>query len=225
MLKNYFPSTNYDFFKYLTPGFTLLFGLDIVLNGGTILKTPLTLQAWIMAFALAYLSGHLIAEFSQRILEHFLSNILNLNPISLLIEHTSSQNFFNWLLTGYYKILSPEKRQQILNNFPNQKATQFFRDVYLESKKIPGPQKRLKKLKNQYELARNLTLAVLIIGMAGFGTHVRSLWHGFGGYPATHWLYIDFAFFLGGVLYLRYLKFFAKFTLEAYINFPTENPQ
>ena len=57
-MRNWFPFSDYDFYAYITSGFALMFAIDFLFNGGTIMLRP----SWpvvqiVLAFALAYVLG------------------------------------------------------------------------------------------------------------------------------------------------------------------------
>lgn len=68
-MKTYFPFTDYDFWAYISSGFTFLFALDHTLQTAIFQRSTWTIIEGLIAVAVAYVAGDLLAGFASALLE------------------------------------------------------------------------------------------------------------------------------------------------------------
>lgn len=220
-MKNYFPFTDYDFYAYLTSGVLLLTVFDFVFNDAEYLaKTDWTLWQVVVGVAFAYVTGHVIASFSQLVLETFFVNRVIAKPMQLQLATKDPNNFEKLLggLTGrYYGPMSDGTRARVLRAAATimEKPTDEVikaEDVFLlghqRAFSIEGGRQRLDEFRNQYGFCRNVSfvglLATCLFAWQAFFDNTPELWL---------WAALSLLTFVG--MFVRFLKFLSSFQAEA----------
>lgn len=216
-MKQWFPFTDYDFYAYLASGGLLLLGWDFAFNQSHWLSS----QGWtvvqgVLAVGASYVLGSLIAAFSSVILEHWVTQKLLIRPSAIQLGFAQPR----WVERLFSLLAAPRELSPLPPNVvallasehsdelaPETKAERIFFSAHANAIADPTAKARLDAFQNQYGMSRNLCFAFLCT--AGF-IAVGS-WR---GGPSIQYALI--ALVLALMLYARYLKFYAAFSLEVF---------
>ena len=186
--------------------------------------TQLTRIDWtfiqvIVAFAFAYVAGHIVAVFAQLLIETFVVSKLISKPIVLQLGFKKA-NFFERtigaLVGRYYEALEEkvqakvrEGAQSILSVPKGQKLEpeDILQAGFRKSFSVDGTRVRIDSFLNQYGFCRNISfvalIATLVIGWKSYYAELP-----YEGFALSSSVIIFVAMFL------RFVKFYASFQAE-----------
>lgn len=218
-MRKEFPFTDYDFYGYLASGFVGLFAADYVLTGGAImLRDHWTFVQGVLAFAVAYALGQVLASPSSIFIEHMIARRWLSPPTEILAGlkvPTDAERFVGeWIIGRNYAPFDEVTRQRLheraetLSGGKAVSAESLFQMSFNAARAIDSAAKRLDEFRNVYGLCRNLafTCAITAIAFA-----VRALILG----DAISWSLAAVSALLSVGMLFRFLKFYSAFAAEA----------
>ena len=232
-MRNWFPFTDYDFYGYLTSGFTIMFALDVAFNSGDIvLHSDWTFVQVILAVAFAYAVGQLAAWPSSMLLEHFFARTLLHSPFDVQVRAASPrfvERAINKVVTGQgYLPLGDDALEKMVArastitgkpaSYYEEKPGRLFQPAYEFAKSMPDTRERMDNFRNLYGLTRNLAFVGLVsAAMLALGAGLVE-----GGDLGT-WAVVALAAGVG--MLARYLKFYSAFASEVTRSFAYREPK
>jgi len=225
-MRNWFPFSDYDFYAYITSGFALMFAIDFLFNGGTIMLRP----SWpvvqiVLAFALAYVLGQVTAIPAKAIVESLIVHrLLGAPSIHLLADR--QRTVWRFMFPEYYEPLPPKARQRVVEMATNGGCYGAGEELFLFARfstKIVSNELvlgRLSSFLNQYGMHRNLCFTFLLIGMI---TIIHLGFIADGPDKSTKMLAM-FSLVISVGLFYRFLKFYRQYCYEVFNTFGA-NPE
>lgn len=211
VMRGYFPLTDFDFWAFLTSGAVLLAAADRVLGLGWLDRENWTVVQFGVAVAVAYVTGHVIAEAASRLLEGALVHRLLGTPATHLLSDQPDRPAGRWLYSGYFKPVAPELRVRIerraAREDPPIERDAIYASAYVLARRDQLASGRLAVFQNQYSMCRNVSLACLLAApaLAIGGTHT--------GRTADLW-WAAAALVVAAVMLIRFLKYYRLFSVE-----------
>lgn len=219
-MKNYFPFTDYDFYAYLTSGTLLLAVFDLIFDGAKLLTRPSwTVVQIVAAVSAAYVTGHIVAMFSQLVIERFAVSTLLTKPIQLQLGYARA----NWLerllgvLVGrYYEPLTADVRTKIITEAqaalskPSDgalSAEDVFQVGFRRSFAVEDARARIDSFLNQYGFCRNIAFTALV-------ALLLFCWQAYSAGGQGGALLITAAAVVFVTMFVRFIKFYAAFQAE-----------
>lgn len=219
-MKSYFPFTDYDFYAYLTSGTLLLAVFDLVFDSAKLLTRPSwTVVQVVAVVAAAYVTGHIVATFSQLIIERFVVSKLLTKPIQLQLGYTKAnliEKLLGILVGRYYEPLTDDVRAKISAEARAAlskpadgalSAEDVFQAGFRRSFSVEGARARIDGFLNQYGFCRNISFAALV-ALLLFCWQAYSV----GGQESA--LLITAAAVVFVAMFVRFIKFYAAFQAE-----------
>jgi len=221
-MKQWFPLTDYDFYGYIACGFVVLFGIDYCLFDGSHLHKSWTVFEGSVLFALAYVTGQLIAMPSSMVLEHFFARHLLRPPAKILLS--SSQGMCErwigkFLIGRNYSPFPHGLREKITERASKDlKVTaaaieadpeNAFQSAFVVARRSEDTRKRMDDFRNQYGFNRNMAFA----GFFVFALMMEKAWQHDDAHALTYGL-LSLAMAAG--MLLRFLKFYSSFAAEVF---------
>jgi hypothetical protein len=210
------PFSVYDFFAYLSSGTVVLATVDYTWGLGVLETKEVGTLMGTALVILAYVTGHIVSQFSSLLFEHtIVKRVLN-RPLALLLGAKPSWIVFAWIFPNFHRPF-PEHTQgrirgQAVARCCNSEGEGLFLHAYSLMTANERLQARLDDFRNQYGFARNMSFAFLVsaitIAVAHFdGAHRVSL----------RWSLL--AAFASVSLFYRYLKFFHQYSYELFLRY------
>ena len=198
----------YDFFAYLAAGFVVIAAVDYAFCYEWIVGQNLKFSDGILVVVVAYVLGHLVAQFSSMIFERGLVLKL-LKPPDVLLLSPVKKRWWNWLFSSYFAPL-PEETIVRVNRKAQENGIEtvgrgFFLHCHTHAKTCQKTAERLSTFLNQYGFCRNLSLALLVAAVT-LAT-------------VKHWEVCAAALIAAIAMLYRYLKFFRHYTKEVYLTY------
>lgn len=220
-MKEWFPFTDYDFYAYLACGLVVLCGADYWHSGGQyILHNDWTFIQGLLAVAVAYVAGQIIAMPSSLILENAIARGILRPPVAVQVSDTqgkAEQVIGKYLIGRYYaplpqslrtKILQKAQRQTGLNiDELRQNPDELFMPAYHAARQSEDTCKRMDDFRNQYGFNRNMAFSGLVVMLLMLDKALR------GGDVDAYGL-AALALILSLGMFVRFLKFYACFAAE-----------
>src|SRR5271165_283291 len=210
-MRSYFPFTDYDFWAYISSGFVFLFALDHSLQSAIFQRPTWTVVEGLIAVAVAYTVGHLLAGFASAVLERrFVRNYLG-RPSVILLGVRAGPKWFRHLYPEFYeelpkatddKILAKARAQGI-----NEPGEALFWLAYDNVRTKKSAYSRVSTFLNLYGLCRNLSMTVFVVCVM----LIAAAWY--HHQPMDYWWSAGSEVLAVGML-LRYLKFYRHYSLE-----------
>lgn len=214
------PFSVYDFFGALSGGFILLAAIAAAFTDSDAWQsTPSTVVGAILIVA-AYCAGHVIANVSGYVLEsRLVGNRLGAPTKVLFGERAQSR--WRYVFPGYYKPLPAEQQRAVLAQAKRHGIEQpgegLFYHCFARAKADEPTMLRLSTFLNLYGFARNMTVALLLAGIALVTGSLMGSAHT-GSLVSPGWWAVGAFVGAFGLLY-RYLKFFRHYAVEVFINY------
>lgn len=202
---NQIPFNLYDWLAYLGPGFLAsycvhsAFGLPIPDQG-----TFSNVVFWIFA---SYFMGHIVAQFSQIVLEDIILGKIIGKPEFYLLGGSS---LWKYIFPRYTKPLPESQIQVILRNTGGSvtRSQEVFHTAFFSVKGETEMKNRLDTFIAQYGAMRNMAFTLLIFSFVTLGTNFLPL-----DINAVQFFAL---FTVSFMLFLRFLKFFRIYTREVF---------
>ena len=211
--RSFFPFTDYDFWAYISSGFVFLFALDHSLQLAIFQRPTWTVVEGLIAVAVAYAVGHLLAGCAAAILERrFVRKYLG-RPSLLLLGVREGPKWFQYVNPEFYEPLPKAIIDKILAKARTEGITEpgeaLFWLAYDHIRQKKFRHARVSTFLNLYGLCRNLS-------MTGFRVCAMLILSAlYWNRPVDYWWAAASAL-LGVGMLLRYLKFYRHYVLEVY---------
>jgi hypothetical protein len=113
-MRSFFPFTDYDFWAYISSGFVFLFALDHSLQLTIFQRPTWTVVEGLIAVAVAYAVGHLLAGCAAAVLERrFVRKYLG-RPSLLLLGVREGSKWFRYVYPEFYEALPKATIDKVL---------------------------------------------------------------------------------------------------------------
>ncbi len=213
---NKIPFSVYDFFAYLSSGAVVLATVDYVWGLGVLEREKVGAALGIALVILAYVTGHIVAQFASWLLEHTIVKRVLQRPLSLLMGAKPRWVVFGWIFPNFHRALPEATRQRVKEQAAARNCAATGEALFLHAYSIvtmnERAQARLDDFRNQYGFARNMCFAFLVSAIVilvsnKYGTHpVRLRWALLAGFASL-------------ALFYRYLKFFHQYSYELLLRY------
>lgn len=210
------PFSLYDFFAYLSSGTVVLAAVDYVWGLGFLERDKVGAALGIALVILAYVTGHIVAQFSAWLLEHTIVKRVLHRPLSLLMGAKPRWVVLAWAFPNFHRPLPVDTQKRVKDQAAARKCTATGEALFLHAYSVvtasEQAQARLDDFRNQYGFARNMCFAFLLSAIAilvsrWYGTHpVRLRWAVLAGFASL-------------ALFYRYLKFFHQYSYELLLRY------
>lgn len=209
------PFSAYDFFGYLAAGIVVLVGLQFLLGAPVVLGREHTAVESVALFLGFYIVGQVVAGLAKPILEDFVLRRL-LHPPSVVLLSPPRRGIRARLFRGYHTPLPDSVQKKVAARASHERANALTGEsLFLHVRFHPEMRndavlaKRLDVFLAQYGFARNVSLALLGMGLTVF---VAARFQHRADLP----LYGAMAFCVGVGMWFRYLKFFRQYSYELF---------
>ncbi|TML20372.1 MAG: hypothetical protein E6G32_09940 [Actinobacteria bacterium] len=214
------PFTAYDIFAYLSSGFFVIASADLALPGNWLVNAQLSVIQGVVWIAVAYITGHVMAQISSTLLEKGLvKRILGTPEVALFGESRRRR-----LFPGYFETL-PERIAERVRERAAAEAEIYTvgRDLFYfcdaKARKEPSATTHLTIFLGMYGFARNVCVAALV----STGVFLVGLF--FYHAPRETTIFLACASFVtAGFLLYRYLKFLRVYALEVFTAYAALDP-
>jgi hypothetical protein len=210
------PFSVYDFFAYLSSGAVVLTTVDYVWGLGVLERKEVGSVLGIALVILAYVTGHIVAQFSSMLFEHTIVKRILKRPLALLLGEKSRWVVFAWVFPNFHRPFPESTRRRIKEQAAARSCASEGEGLFLHAYSVVTAnelaQARLDDFRNQYGFARNMSFAFLISAIAIVATHF------YGAHPVRlRWSLL--AAFAAVSLFYRYLKFFHQYSYELFLRY------
>lgn len=210
------PFSVYDFFAYLSSGVVVLATVDYVWGLGVLEREKIGAALGVALVILAYVTGHIVAQFSGWLLEHTVVKRVLQRPLSLLMGAKPRWAVFAWVFPNFHRALPAATQQRVNAQAAARNCLATGEALFLHTYSIvttnERSQARLDDFRNQYGFARNMCFAFAASAAAiliahSYGVHpVRLRWALLAGFASV-------------ALFYRYLKFFHQYSYELLLRY------
>lgn len=208
------PFTSYDFWAYLSAGFTLLFAVDQAAGTRLLMRDSWTVVQGTVAVSIAYMVGQLVASASSWLFERLLVGKLLGYPRNVLFGQPKAWSWVRNLLPTYFEPLPAETQRAILKKGGkinvNKPGDALFWPAYVAGREVPAVAARMDNFLNQYGFCRNTALVAFVDAAVLYWSYLQP------NGPEVHLLWARLGLIAGIGMTLRYLKFFRHFALEVF---------
>jgi hypothetical protein len=210
------PFSAYDFFAYLSSGTVMLATVDYVWGLGVLEREKISAALGVALVILAYVTGHIVAQFSSWLLEHTIIKRVLQRPLSLLMGAKPRWIVFAWLFPNFHRALPAATQQRVVEQAASRNCVATGEGLFLHAYSVvtanERAQARLDDFRNQYGFARNMSFAFAVSAIAILLTH----WYG------AHPVRLRWALLAGlasVALFYRYMKFFHQYSYELLLRY------
>jgi hypothetical protein len=210
------PFSVYDFFAYLSSGTVVLVTVNYIWQLGILERKDAGPMLGIALVILAYVTGHIVAQFSSFLFEHLIVKRMLRRPLALLLGGKPHWILFAWVFPNFHRAFPENTRQRIVEQAAARNCALEGEGLFLHAYSLVTVsdkyQARLDDFRNQYGFARNMSFAFLAAAVAILATHL------FGSTPVRlRWFFL--AVFAAVTLFYRYLKFFHQYSYELFLRY------
>ena len=212
-MKNSFPFSDYDFWGYLACGFTMLGALDYVaFNGIYVLVKEITFSSGIILTALAYVTGHVLASFSNTLIGYSVVRKMLGDPVTLLLSPPTNHNVRKFLFPEFHRPLSKRVRdlvsEKTLREHGQCSDWEIAQIAHNAAKNLPATKQRMDNFLNLYGFCRNMagTGLLIVCMLMGYASADKNI-------PLIGYC-ISVSLFLSIGMFWRYLKFYRAYNAE-----------
>jgi len=210
------PFSVYDFFAYLSSGAVVLATVDYVWGLGVLEREKIGAVLGVVLVVLAYVSGHIVAQFSSWLLEHTVVKRMLQRPLSLLMGAKPRWVVLAWIFPNFHRALPVTTQQKVNEQAAARNCICSGEGLFLHAYSVvtanEKSQARLDDFRNQYGFARNMCFAFAVSAIAILITHR------YGAHPVgLRWALL--AGFASIALFYRYLKFFHQYSYELLLRY------
>jgi hypothetical protein len=210
------PFTVYDFFAYLSSGTVVLATVDYVWGLGVLERKEVGPVLSIVLVILAYLTGHIVAQFSSLLFEHTVVKRILKRPLTLLLGGKPRWIAFKWIFPNFHRPFPKSTQRRISEQAASRNFTGEGEGLFLHAYSLVTTnerrQARLDDFRNQYGFARNMSFAFLVAATAIVVTH-------FYGVHPVRMRWAALTAFASVSLFYRYLKFFQQYSYELFLRY------
>jgi hypothetical protein len=215
------PFSVYDFFAYLSSGAVVLATVDYIWGLGVLERKEVGPVLGIALVIIAYVTGHIVAQFSSLLFEHTVVKRVLQRPLALLLGARPRWIVFAWIFPNFHRAFPENTQRRIKEQAAARGCSSEGEGLFLHAYSIMTAnervQARLDDFRNQYGFARNMSFAFLVAAVAiavtrFYGTHpVRLRWSLLAAFAAVS-------------LFYRYLKFLHQYSYELFLRY-AESPR
>jgi len=210
------PFSVYDFFAYLSSGAVVLTTVDYVWGLGVLERKDVGPVLGIALVILAYVTGHIVAQFSSMLCEHTIVKRVLKRPLALLLGEKPTWVAFAWVFPNFHRPFPEITRRRIKEQAAARGLASAGEGLFLHAYSIvtanERAQLRLDGFLNQYGFSRNMSFAFLVSAISIFVAHF------YGTHPVRlRWSLL--AAFASVSLFYRYLKFFHQYSYELFLRY------
>jgi hypothetical protein len=208
------PFSVYDFFGYLAAGMVVLVGLQFLGGAPPVLGREHSAMDTIALVLAIYIVGQVVAGIAKPVLEDFLVRRL-LGPPSFVLVSARRSGVMPAIFRGYFTPLPERVRKRLVARASDEGAPSSGEALFLhirfhgELRNDPALMKRLDAFLSQYGFARNVALALTVIGLSAL-VEARFV------HRANLPFYGTMSLLLGVGMFYRYLKFFRQYSYELF---------
>lgn len=211
------PFTSYDFWAYLSAGFLLLFALDSAAGTKLLMRESWTLVQGIVAVAIGYAAGQLVASGSSFLLERILVGKLLGYPRNVLFGQPKAWKWVRRCIPSYFEPLPAATQAAALAKGGmvgvNAPGEALFWPAFANARATAPVQARLSDFLNLYGFCRNTALVAFIDAGIFYWSFLQP------NGPADHLLCARISLVVGFGMTLRYLKFYRHYAVEVFTAF------
>jgi hypothetical protein len=210
------PFSVYDFFAYLSSGVVVLATVDYVWGLGILERKEIGAPLGVALLILAYVTGHIVAQFSSWLLEHTIIKRILQRPLSLLMGAKPRLLVLAWIFPNFHRALPAITQQRVSVQAASRNCAATGEGLFLHAYSIvtgnEKSQARLDDFRNQYGFARNMCFAfavssIVVLISRRFGTHpIHLRWALLAGFASV-------------ALFYRCLKFFHQYSYELLLRY------
>ena len=210
------PFSVYDFFAYLSSGTVVLATVDYIWGLGILERKEVGTVLGIVLVILAYVTGHIVAQFSSLLFEHTIVKRILQRPLALLLGARPRWRVFAWVFPNFHRPFPDQTRHRIKAQATARSCPLEGEGLFLHAYSIitanERNQARLDDFRNQYGFARNMSFAFLVAAIAIIVTHFH------GAHPVRiRWAVLTA--FAAVSLFYRYLKFYYQYSYELFLRY------
>ncbi len=210
------PFSVYDFFAYLSSGTVVLATIDYIWGLGVLQRKEVGPALGVVLVILAYVTGHIVAQFSSFLIEHTVVKRILKRPLAHLLGEKARWVVFVWVFPNFHRPFPADTRRKIKEQAAARSCTSEGEGLFLHAYALvtasERAQARLDSFRNQYGFARNMSLSFLVPSIAIVATHF------YGAHPVQlRWSLL--AAFASVCLFYRYLKFFHQYSYELLLRY------
>jgi hypothetical protein len=211
------PFTSYDFWAYLSAGFLLLFAFDSAAGTNLLMRDSWTVVQSVVAVALAYVVGQLVASASSFLFERILVGKLLGYPRNVLFGQPMAWKWVQRCIPGYFEPLPAATQTAALAKGGivgvNAPGEALFWPAFANARATAPVQARLSDFLNLYGFCRNTALVAFIDAGIFYWSFLQPKG------PSDHLLWARIALAVGIGMTLRYLKFYRHYAVEVFTAF------
>ncbi len=165
---------------------------------------------------LAYVTGHIVAQFSSFLFEYTIVARILKRPLALLLGEKPRWIVFVWIFPNFHRPFPENTQRRIKEQAVSRNCSFVGEGLFLHAYSVvtcnERAQARLDDFRNQYGFARNMSFAFLVSAIAIIATHF------YGTHPVRlRWFLL--AAFVAVSLFYRYLKFLHQFSYELFLRY------
>ena len=109
------PFSVYDFFAYLSSGTVVLATVDYIWGLGILERKEVGTVLGIVLVILAYVTGHIVAQFSSFLFEHTIVKRILQRPLALLLGDEAALDSLRWIFPNFHTPFPEHTRHRIKN--------------------------------------------------------------------------------------------------------------
>ena len=211
------PFSVYDFVGHLAAGVVLVAASTVAIGGVGALGRDSTVIELVVLVVVSYVAGHVIASFSNFILERRLTRTMLGSPTHVLFG-AGRPNGWRRLFAAYLSPLPEQTIQRVLTKSGatvgvSEPGEALFYHCFGVVRQHEYPRERLATFLNLYGFTRNmsftaLTCAVILAAGALMSSDPS---------PTYLWVAAGCGVGVSAVLYMRFLKFYRLYSVEMYM--------
>jgi len=213
---NKIPFSVYDSFAVLSSGTVVLATVDYVWGMGVLEREKIGTALGVALVIFAYVTGHVVAQFSSWLLEDTIIKRVLQRPLSLLMGAKPRWIVFAWVFPNFHRILPALTLHRINEQAAARNCVATGETLFLHAYSVvtanERAQARLDDFRNQYGFARNMCFAFAVSAI------VILVAHKYGAHP-VHMRWAFLAGFTSVALFYRYLKFFHQYSYELLLRY------
>lgn len=211
------PFTNYDFYAYLVSGLAVLVAWDWALGTAELLRADIPWPKVLVIGVLAYVLGEIIASLSGFVIENLSSHLFRHPKDELWADENQKKKYkIRWFgryyqpLTNRVRAIIDSKLGRSFPEFGEMSIGDRYECVYAIVRRDSDTAARLEESRNQYALARNISMAALlnipVFAIAYLDIEKRG----------DAELLFGLSLLIFGGMWLRFMKFYSTFYAQAF---------
>lgn len=215
------PFSPYDFFGYLSNGFLIICAFEYAFFDTSLPDREWKVGQGAFYLVLAYIIGHIAANFSSYFLEHLVVRKWLRSPEETLFE-PQQRTCRAFLFPIFYRPFPAEVQKRVMDMAHTKGIEQPGRGLFLHAHALVKHDKttmeRLDSFLRLYGFSRNISAGLMISAiLLGFGAFLhRCSW---SQTEETKLIWAGAAVVASVAMFYRYLKFFKHYTTEVLVSY------